>query len=221
MTPTTTPAQALAQPPGTLFILTAEGAELDLMHPNFGALTAAAMAHSLAQLNRFTGHCYRPYSVAEHSLLVVEICERELGMNPSTLAGANGLLAALLHDAHECVTGDLHTPGKRMVGPGWREWEGFWERHVRRAYALNTAAWQHAQHIKQADLTALATERRDLLPASPTPWAALANTPAVGWVNLRSAEREDMSWRDWQAAFLDKLHELDYARNELAVAAME
>jgi hypothetical protein len=43
----------------------------------------------------------------------------------------------------------------------------------------------------------------------------------VGWVNLRSAEREDMSWRDWQVAFLDKLHELDYARNELAVAAME
>ena len=52
------------------FIVTSNGDELDLQAPARGHITALDIAWSLAQTNRFSGRCLRPYSVAEHSLLV-------------------------------------------------------------------------------------------------------------------------------------------------------
>ena len=68
-----------------------------------------------------------------------------------------------------------------------------------------------------SDLIALATEKRDLMPSSPRPWPVLAGVEPVGWVNLRSIERERMTWEDWRDRWLDRYHELDFARNELKV----
>ena len=56
-----------------------------------------------------------PYSVAEHSLLVEEIFGRQTG------EGAKWRLAALLHDAPEYVIGDMISPVKSAVGPGYGE----------------------------------------------------------------------------------------------------
>lgn len=198
------------------WIVTAAGHELDLRQPAPGMLDATTLAHSLAQLNRFTGHASRPYSVAEHSLLVVEILQRELGVTPATLAGTQTLLLGLMHDAHEALCGDLHTPGKRQVGPAWRQFEGRMEHAVRRAYALRVVAAVEGERVKRADLIALATERRDLLPATPTPWACLEGHPPVTWARLNTPERERMSWTDWRDLWLEKLHELEYGRNALA-----
>jgi hypothetical protein len=77
------------------FIVTAIGHELHMSRPEPGHITALTVAWSLSQINRFNGHCIRPYSVAEHSLLVCEIAERELGANVFCQLGA------LMHDAHE------------------------------------------------------------------------------------------------------------------------
>lgn len=209
-------ASVLMSPTSDDWIVTAAGHELDLRRPAPGMLDAGTMAHSLAQLNRFTGHATRPYSVAEHSLLVVEILQRELGITPATLGGAMTLLLGLMHDAHEALTGDLHTPGKRMVGPAWREFEGRLEHAVRRAYALVTVAAQRGELVKRADLIALATERRDLLPATATPWLCLHGIEPITWLRLDTPERQRMSWTDWRDVWLEKLLELDYARNSLA-----
>lgn len=35
------------------------------------------IAHALSMINRFTGHTTRPYSVAEHSLLVAQMASEE------------------------------------------------------------------------------------------------------------------------------------------------
>ena len=56
------------------------------------------------------------YSVAEHSLLVEALFAR---MNPT--APVKWRLAALLHDAPEYVIGDMISPVKAAVGPGYGE----------------------------------------------------------------------------------------------------
>lgn len=218
---TRAPLPAPTPPDADAFIVLVDGAELHLQQPAPGSITAAALAWSLAQLNRFTGHARRPYSVAEHSLLVAEILEREHGVTANSLDGAMALMAGLMHDAHEAFCGDLHTPGKRAVGPGWRQFEGRLEHAVHNAFALHGAMALHGELVKFADLQALATERRDLLPPAATPWACLAGVEPLRWVNLASPEREAMAWSDWRDAWLARLDELDYARNYFAGFAAE
>ena len=195
------------------FIITASGDELSLERPAPGHITAYTIAWSLSQQARFTGHALRPYSVAEHSLLVCDIAEQELGLD------VHGQLAALMHDAHEAFVGDLHTPGKREVGEAWYAWERKWESVVHSAFGLRTVFHVHAEAIKRADLIALSTEKRDLMPATPTPWPILNTVEPLARVDLYSPERQAMGWEDWRDRWLDKYHELDFARNELLFPA--
>jgi len=192
------------------FIVTANGDELVLRHPRPEQFGIFGIAWSLAQLNRFVGHAIRPYSVAEHSLLVVEIMERE------TQADVHGLLAGLMHDAHEFITNDVAGPAKEDIGPAWHAFEARWEKQVQVHYALLTANAVWRQVIKAADLRALATERRDLVhDAQLTEWPVLAGVEPVDWINLDTPERRAADWEFWRDRFLDKYHELDYARNAL------
>lgn len=74
------------------------------------------IAHGLAFVARWNGQTAGdwPYSVAEHSLLVEEIFGR---LVPD--AGPTERLYALLHDAPEYVIGDMISPVKAAVGPGY------------------------------------------------------------------------------------------------------
>ncbi len=76
------------------------------------------IAHGLAFVARWNGQTRGdwPYSVAEHSLLVEEIFARA---NPGI--SDRWRLAALLHDAPEYVIGDMISPVKAAVGPGYGE----------------------------------------------------------------------------------------------------
>lgn len=192
------------------WIVTASGHEFSLRAHRADSITLADISHSLAQLNRFTGHARRPYSVAEHSLLVCEIVERMYSVD------VHGRLAALMHDAHEAYIGDLHTPGKLEVGNAWYTVEHRVEHFVRSAFALHQASHTWKQAIKQADLLALATERAQLLPNPPgsTPWAVLTHIQPITWVDLMEHGRCSLNWRDWRQAFADKCDELDFERNQ-------
>lgn len=186
-----------------IWILTATGRTLHLDTPMPHLIEPMDVAWSLAQQNRFNGHALRPYSVAEHSLLVSEIVEREVAG-----AGPSAQLYALLHDAHEFVTGDLPTPAKAVIGPAWASFEGRWElaTHGRFNLRSTVAVWKQA--IKHADLRALATERRDLLPHRGDEWAVLTGVEPVGWVRLDTPERRALDWEFWRDRFLDRYHEL-------------
>jgi len=138
------------------------------VHPD-NVPSVGEIAHALSQINRFTGHACRPYSVAEHSLLVADIAH---ALGTSKL----GELCALMHDAHECITGDIASPIKQVLGTTWAEFEAMHENHLRMHYGLTMAYKAHGATIKQCDLIALATERRDLLPFDPLehdPWPTL------------------------------------------------
>ncbi|WP_421702287.1 HD domain-containing protein [Aliiroseovarius sp.] len=94
------------------------GRRLDLLDPTPMDIEVEDIAHGLAFVARWNGQTYGdyPYSVAEHSLLVEEIYTR---MYPK--APVKWRLAALLHDAPEYVIGDMISPVKAAVGPGYGE----------------------------------------------------------------------------------------------------
>ena len=92
------------------------GRRLDLLDPTPMDIEIEDIAHGLAFVARWNGQTMGdyPYSVAEHSLLVEEIFARQ---HPD--APAKWRLAALLHDAPEYVIGDMISPVKAAVGPGY------------------------------------------------------------------------------------------------------
>jgi 5'-deoxynucleotidase YfbR-like HD superfamily hydrolase len=76
------------------------------------------IAHGLSFVARWNGQTQGeyPYSVAEHSVFVEQLFSR---LNPKV--DAKWRLAALLHDAPEYVIGDMISPVKNAVGPGYTE----------------------------------------------------------------------------------------------------
>jgi 5'-deoxynucleotidase YfbR-like HD superfamily hydrolase len=94
------------------------GRRLDLLDPTPMDIEIEDIAHGLAFVARWNGQTRgdHAYSVAEHSLLVETLFGR---MAPGV--SAKWLLAALLHDAPEYVIGDMISPVKSAVGPGYEE----------------------------------------------------------------------------------------------------
>jgi hypothetical protein len=109
------------------------------------------IARGLGHTCRFNGQCAEFYSVAQHSILVAELVEDERLRLP-----------ALLHDAAEAYIGDIVTPIKMLL-PFMFWLERRIQRQLWRHFGLEVSAADWAA-IKQADLRALATEKRDLLP---------------------------------------------------------
>ena len=92
------------------------GRRLDLLDPTPMDIEIEDIAHGLAFVARWNGQTHGDfaYSVAEHSLLVETLFAR---IEPK--APAKWRLAALLHDAPEYVIGDMISPVKAAVGPGY------------------------------------------------------------------------------------------------------
>ncbi len=92
------------------------GRRLDLLDPTPVDIEIEDIAHGLAFVARWNGQTVGdwPYSVAEHSLLVETLFSR---MNRGI--AERWKLAALLHDAPEYVIGDMISPVKAAVGPGY------------------------------------------------------------------------------------------------------
>ena len=189
------------------WMLTVTGAVVDLRLADPSAISVLDIAHSLSLLNRYHGHTNRPYSVAEHSLMVVEIMERELALHDP-----GALLAGLLHDAHEAYIADLASPLKQAMqkialadGRTMCDYTRL-ERELQTQVLLRFGCYSdYARHhaaIKHADLLALATERRDLLPAGGPEWPLLNRMQPVQWVRL--GERAGLDWQDWRQAYLDR-----------------
>jgi 5'-deoxynucleotidase YfbR-like HD superfamily hydrolase len=92
------------------------GRRLDLLDPTPVDIEIEDIAHGLAFVARWNGQTKGdwPYSVAEHSLLVERIFSQG-----AKQPDPRWQLAALLHDAPEYVIGDMISPVKAAVGPGY------------------------------------------------------------------------------------------------------
>jgi 5'-deoxynucleotidase YfbR-like HD superfamily hydrolase len=89
------------------------GRRLDLLDPSPLDVEIEDIAHGLSRVARWNGQTAgrSAFSVAQHSLLVDELC----GFIDPKL-DPQWRLAALLHDAPEYVIGDLISPFKAAVG---------------------------------------------------------------------------------------------------------
>ena len=106
----------MAKPQARAWQRMLSGRRLDLLDPTPVDIEIEDIAHGLAFVARWNGQTSgeHPYSVAEHSLLVENIFSRgALGVS------SKWQLAALLHDAPEYVIGDMISPVKAAVGPGY------------------------------------------------------------------------------------------------------
>jgi hypothetical protein len=136
---------------------------VDVLTPDPEAINQIDIAHALSNLCRFTGHTRHFYSVAQHSVLVANLLPRELRF------------MGLMHDAAEAYVTDMATPLKNLLG-NYRELEAsVWEAVcIRFGLPLELPP-----EVKHADLVALATEKRDLMPEHAEVWPSLVGiTPS-------------------------------------------
>lgn len=121
------------------------------------------IAHGLAFQCRFNGQTSEFYSIAQHSMMVADLVDPSLR------------LSALLHDASEAYLGDVVKPLKALL-PSYKEIEARVEAIIAREFGF-PAIMDPA--IKRADMIALATEKRDLMPHSAEDWSYLKGFEAL------------------------------------------
>lgn len=159
-------------PHSSAFVQMHSGFCVDLLAPDLTGLTLTDIATHLARLPRFNGATRgpRPYSVAQHSVLVSQILEQAQHNRLIQIAG-------LLHDAHEALMGDITTPTKIALGRAVvLALEQRLQGAIAARFGLSPMLFAH-YGVAQADHVALATERRDLMASSAWPWASNGAVP--------------------------------------------
>lgn len=136
-------------------IATYRGIAFDLLNPKASMIDIEDIAHGLAYQCRFNGQTNHFYSVAQHSVMVASLVPKPLR------------LVALLHDAAEAYLGDMVRPLKALI-PEFSRFEAKVATAIGEAFGVELA--EIPKEVKRADLIALATEKRDLMPASTEPW---------------------------------------------------
>ncbi len=125
------------------------GRRLDILDPSPLDVELSDIAHGLARVARWNGQTAGdfPFSVAQHSILVLEIFT---ALSPD--ANARSRLYALLHDASEYVMGDIISPFKTVMGGNYKEVENRLQAAIYMRFALGAmppAALM--RQIKRAD----------------------------------------------------------------------
>ena len=125
------------------------GRRLDILDPSPLDVELSDIAHGLARVARWNGQTEGdfPFSVAQHSILVLEIF---VAHAPD--ADARARLYALLHDAPEYVMGDLISPFKTVMGGNYTEVENRLQSAIYMRFALGAMpAVGLTRQIKRAD----------------------------------------------------------------------
>lgn len=128
--------------------------------PRIGDFDLGEIAVALGNICRFGGHLNTHYSVAQHCVLVAELCPENLQ------------LEGLMHDATEAYYGDIPRPLKYSAYmAGYREIEKIAEMALARQFDLHywsDTGWPEI--VKHYDNAILMAEHRDLQVLEPAPW---------------------------------------------------
>lgn len=124
-------------------IRTVSGLYVNIIDPNPDTIIIEDIAHALTVQRRFGGHIKVHYSVAEHSLDV---------MNRVTLNEYK--LQALMHDASEAYLLDIPSPIKQHL-KGYYEIEENLMKVISQKFGFE---WPMSKEVKQADKDALEWE---------------------------------------------------------------
>ena len=109
------------------------GRRLDLLDPSPLDIEIEDIAHGLARVARWNGQTIgtHAFSVAQHSLIVEEICRK---LAPEW--DKKRRLMALLHDAPEYVIGDMISPFKAALGLDYKAFEAKLEAAIHMRFGL-------------------------------------------------------------------------------------
>lgn len=173
------------------FIQTLSGKHFDYLNAQTDDVDIEDIATALSNICRFAGHLPEFYSVAQHSVLCSQIVPQEYAFE------------ALMHDAAEAYCQDIPAPLKRLL-PDYRRIETLVDDLIRSKFGLPL---HQTDLVKYADLTMLATERRDLEIDDGTPWLILEGIPASDLIQV-------VPLRPGQAygLFMNRFNELSEAR---------
>lgn len=125
-------------------ILLHSGSYFDFENPEASKILIGDIAHALSHICRFTGHCARFYSVAEHCV------------HASRLVPPEDAFAALMHDAAEAVLGDVSKPLKSLL-PDYKRIERRVDRAIFAQFGLPD---EPPPSVKTADRQMLGIEQR-------------------------------------------------------------
>jgi hypothetical protein len=158
------------------------GRRLDILDPSPLDVELSDIAHGLARVARWNGQTQGdyPFSVAQHSVLVLEIFRV---ISPE--ATAREALYALLHDAPEYVMGDIISPFKAAMGGNYKDVENrlLGAVHIRFALPASAPAVLQKQ-IKRADRQAAYFEAVQLAGFSAVEARSFFGEPSVAAFDL-------------------------------------
>lgn len=150
------------------YISTFTGKHFDFINITMDDICIEDIAQGLSNECRFAGQISQFYSVAQHSVYVSQIVPPEYA------------LEALLHDASEAYCKDLPSPLKALLP----EYKAI-EKKVQKVICYK---WDIPRTISgvvhYADLTMLATERRDLEVDGDNFWPILEGVPASDLITV-------------------------------------
>lgn len=158
-----------------LYIETSRGNKFFIERPVFDIKD---VIHALSNQCRYTGHSKLFYSVAEHSVLVANICEKY---------GLGDPFEGLMHDGAEAYLSDIAAPWKALL-PDYKKLEQKIEVPMREWLGLKGKSLSN--DVKRADWLALFVEARALIPSRAEDWNApegikseadLINLPIKAW----------------------------------------
>jgi 5'-deoxynucleotidase YfbR-like HD superfamily hydrolase len=150
------------------YIQTLSGKKFNYLTATIDDIDVEDIATALSNICRFAGHLPEFYSVAQHSVLVSQIVPPEFAFE------------ALMHDAAEAYCQDIPAPLKALL-PDYQRMETYIDGLIRFKFGISL---EQAAVVKYADLTMLATERRDLEIDDGSKWEILEGIPCSDLVQV-------------------------------------
>ncbi len=160
------------------------GRRLDLLNPSPIDVEIDDIAHGLARVARWNGQTSgeHTFSVAQHSLLVLEIFKT---LNPKSDAKSN--LYALLHDASEYVMGDIISPFKVAMGGDYKKLENSLLNAIHIRFSLPPSPSEKLKkQIKKADNQAAFFEATFLAGFEKTEAEKLFGEPKITSLDIKN-----------------------------------
>ncbi|MBX3492339.1 MAG: HD family hydrolase [Parvibaculum sp.] len=176
------------------------GRRLDLLDPSPLDVEIEDIAHGLARVARWNGQTQgdHAFSVAEHSVLVDDICARFRPGWP-----VRWRLAALLHDAPEYVIGDMISPFKTALGIDYKAFEHRLAAAIHMRFGLPKELPQNIEEtIKRADKASAFLEATQIAGFSDDEAARIFGRPR----GLAPIPIEPLPTKKAQARFLARFH---------------
>jgi 5'-deoxynucleotidase YfbR-like HD superfamily hydrolase len=157
-------------------IRTYSGVYFDLVNPTLDMVNISDIARALSNICRFGGQCRKFYSVAEHSMLALDVGKAD-GLDDRACR------SLLLHDAAEAYLGDIVKPLKNLL-PDFERLEAGVESVIAEKFGCHFAD----PRIREIDFSLLIHERRELFSRDQEYWQGQEHARSLDFLRLERLE---------------------------------